>query len=316
MRGVLAALLAAMGAGYVLVTGWYPDVAWIHQAVWTWGYPAGLTLAALLGMAVSAWLLRRDPALAAWGVLGLAGSLLLLPLLLARAQQEQVDQEVLARLQEQRSVLRTELARQRAEREAAERERRDGRPSDRFVQYEGRLPADTLDSLRRIDAEMQEAADSQARSYMEALQQNPTRGPASWMRFRSPDELDAELQAHTELYARTRTFTRFIESFEERYTAKIEALDLKPPADRVAIAELERILQSWEQTQLTTFRQLDVRLLAEAIRALNLLRDHWGQWEFLPRENRITFQNRDAEADFLQAIRNLQAISSEMEALR
>ena len=145
---------------------------------------------------------------------------------------------------------------------------------------------------------------------------NPTKGPESWIRFRTIDQLEVELAAHKALYEQTRAFTQFIESFEDKYSSEIEALNLQPPADRIAIAELERVLQFWERSRIYDLRQLDVRLLGSAIAALNILRDAWGTWSFNPRDNKITFENPDQEAAFYEQIQLVQAIAIEVNSIR
>ena len=92
--------------------------------------------------------------------------------------------------------------------------------------------------------------------------------------------------------------------------------ELKPPADRIAIAEMERILQFWEAARIYDLRKLDVRLLGSAISALNVLRDAWGQWSYNPREQRVLFQNPAIEARFMEEIQLVQAIAIEVDAIR
>jgi len=123
--------------------------------------------------------------------------------------------------------------------------------------------------------------------------------------------LEVQVRAYTRLYEETRAFAQFIENFEATYTASINALELKPPADRIAVAELERILQMWERTNTYTLRQLDVGMLSEALKALNVLKNNWGSWEYNPRKDELSFANREQELTFHQAVSRMQDILKE-----
>ena len=78
---------------------------------------------------------------------------------------------------------------------------------------------------------------------------------------------------------------------------------------------MERVLQDWDRTQLYELRRLDVRLLAEAIRALSILSAEWGEWSYLPREKRVAFSNPSQEAAFLEAVLMASAIVEEVKRI-
>ena len=187
--------------------------------------------------------------------------------------------------------------------------------TDRFVQYEGRIPDDTLNQLRELDRKMQEEVQAQADAYSRALEDNPTHGPDDWIHYRTLDQLEMERTAFQALYQQTRAFTQFIEDFEERYTGEIESLQLQPPADRIAIAEMERILQGWKQARVYDLRKLDVEFFANALRILDLLREAWGHWSYSPRDKVVQFDNPDQELRFSEAVLNLKAILAELEVI-
>ncbi|MEX0325276.1 MAG: hypothetical protein AB3N33_04220 [Puniceicoccaceae bacterium] len=320
MRLILAVVCGLMGVGYYLLTGWYPDVPWLQASFFNLGWPVTITVVGLILSLIARRFLSRDPVLSSWGIVGLTGCLLIFPLILAREDQAERDIARQEAIQASREALRLErlrLDKAEEERRAAERAEREQRgQTDRFVQYEGRIPYDTLDALRQLDQQMREALDAQSEAYAAAMEANPTKGPESWIRFRTLDQLEVELAAHRVLYEQTRSFTQFIESFEESYTTSIEALDLQPPADRIAIAEMERVLQFWEQSRIYDLRELDVRLLGSAIAALNVLREAWGTWSYNPREQRVRFENPEQEATFYEQIQLVQAIALEVNAIR
>lgn len=320
MRLILAVFCVLMGTGYFLIAGWYPDVAWLQDTFFLVAWPVAIAGGGLALGIVARRFFARDPVLSAWAIVGLAGILLIVPLIIARERQAVADMEREEQLQETRKALRLErlrIAKEEERRRAAERADREERgKEDRFVQYEGRIPDDTLDALRQMDQRMRDDLKAQSDAYAAAIDANPTQGPEAWIRFRTLDQLEVELAAHRVLYQQTRAFTQFIESFEESYTAAIEALNLQPPADRIAIAEMERILQFWQQSRIYDLRRLDVRLLGDAIAALNVLRDAWGSWSYNPREQRLSFENPDQEARFLEHMQLVQAIAIEVDAIR
>jgi hypothetical protein len=320
MRFILAFLSVLMGISYVLLADWYPDVAWLHKSLMHFVWPVSIASISFLLSLFGGRLLARDAVLSAWGAAGLGGCLLLMPLILAREVQSNVDLAERLQLEQTRKELRLELSRlaqiEEEKRKADQADREKRGKTDRFVQYEGRIPDATLATLRDLDERMRAEVDAFAEAYAKALKVNPTKGPESWIRFRTIDQLEIELSAHKALYEQTRAFTQYIESFETSYMGAIEALGLQPPADRIAIAEMERILQFWDRARIYDLRQLDVRLLGSAIAALNVLRDAWGTWAFNPREKRVAFDNPAQEAAFYENIRLVQAIAIEVDSIR
>jgi hypothetical protein len=312
MSVVTGILCILMSAAYAVLAGLYPDAGWLQHPMMRVAWPAGVALLCIAGLFAARPLNRRDPLLVVCTFLGLVGCLLLMPLAIARDQQAVSDVRQQARivdLRKQLKVRQLQLEQIRRE-EAADRAER--AKSDRFVRYEGRIPAATLEQLRALDGRMTSQVQDAANSYQAALKANPTKGPDSWLRFRSLDQVEAEWAAHKALYEQTRAFTQFIEGFEERYTREIEDLALQPPADRVAIAEMERVLQYWRASRVYDLRQLDVHSLAAALQALSILRDDWGQWSYNPRENQLLFQDAAREAAFYQALQTLQQIATEV----
>lgn len=306
MRLISGTALLLIGWAYFLVTAWYPDVDWLQNDLVRVGWPAVLTLLGLLALAGAGFIRPNDPGLAGWAVFALVGSLLVAPLIPAKMIQEGMDaertEEIVAlrralnlELRRQQQALREELARYRA-----------NRPVDRFTQYEGRVPLQTLIAVRELDDEMQTMLQERADAYKRAMDENPVLGPSAWVTFRSLEELEIERSAHQRLYEATRAFTQFIEPFEAVYTARIESLDLPPPGDRIAIAEMIRIIQLWEQDNTFLLRKLDEEMLASALTALNVLHEDWEKWTYNPREEALTFQNPDSEFRFHEAIQRFQ----------
>lgn len=305
--------LLSLVAIYTVARGFYPDVAWLQADFWAWVYPFGCLL---LGWGFLFLPLLRpgrpDFLTRAFSAVALGGILLLLPLLLARERQLGLDAEVSRELAELREEVRLQEARRRQEKREESEQSRRGEEPDRFSRYEGRLPDLSLEKLREIDGRMRVLLQDQAEAYRRALREIPVRGPQEWMRFRTLDELETEIARHRDLYEKTRQFTELFESFEQRYLEALDEADLQGAARRIAIAELERILQNWRREEAYELRKLDVQALGSALQALQALRDNWGEWSYLPRENRLRFERPSQQQRFLHAVDRLERIQKEV----
>ncbi|NBD37935.1 MAG: hypothetical protein GVY10_05135 [Verrucomicrobia bacterium] len=294
---------------YRAALGLYPNAQWLQEPIWTWMYPSLslgtgivlLILPALLRVRVD-YLLRSVLAVA------LTGILLLLPLLIARETQLAADAMARNEIADLRESVRLAEARRRQEMRKEMRARERAQGPDQYTQYEGQLPPGQLRLLRQLDERMRDKAKAEAEAYRKALEANPIRGPEEWIRFRTLDELETEIARHRDLYEQTRRFTEFFESFEKRYLEQIEQAALSPAARRVAIAELERVLQSWRRDQAYELRKLDLQALGSALQALSALREGWGSWAFLPREDQLRFDDPSVEQRFRHGIQRLQRI--------
>lgn len=298
---------------YRAALGLYPDAQWLQEPIWIWMYPS-LSLCAGIGVLILPALLRVrvDYLLRSVLAVALTGILLLLPLLIARETQLAAEAMERNEIADLRESVRLAEARRRQEmrKEMRDRDREQG--PDRYTQYEGKLPPAQLRLLRQLDERMRDKMKAEAEAYRNALDANPIRGPEEWIRFRTLDELETEIARHRDLYAQTRRFTEFFESFENRYLEQIEQAALSPAARRVAIAELERVLQSWRRDQAYELRKLDVQALGSALQALGALREGWGSWAFLPREDRLRFDDPSVEQRFRHGIERLQRIQKEV----
>lgn len=312
-RLLLGLLLGLFTAGYRLVLGWYPDVAWLHQPMVSLWLPLVVLLACLYVILFAHTFRPADPALAAWTACATAGCLLLVPLILAKQEQEGIDramEEEVARLAEQ-----ARLQRLREEAERRELAADDDTGRDRYSRYEGRLPAATLAILRDLDQRMQATVKEAADSYQAALAEYPTRGPNEWLVAPSLAFLQAEREAHLRLYEAARQYTQVVEGFEDLYAQELHGLELQPPADRVAIAEMERLLQELDRLDLLTLRKLDLEVLSAALEALDVLIQAWDQWSYNPGKDALSFDDPALERAFASAILRLQDASKAVDDL-
>lgn len=315
MRILLLTCGLALALGYHFVAGWYPDVSWISSMLMSWAWPIFVFSMLLVAILLSSMRGKGDPIQRAWGALAAAGCLLLIPLIIAREQQARVDAVEEAAVQDNREALR--LAQQKRIQQIREEnlDRQERARDDRFVQYEGRIPSEMIQAMRELDQRMLEDVQAHADAYQQALDSNPTNGPDDWVQFRTLDQVEVELVAHKTLYEKTRAFNQFIDSFEDTYSNAIDILNLQPPADRVAVAELQRILQEWKRSRLYELRRLDVKLLASTIRALSILSDQWGSWRYIPREQRVQFDDPRQQAGFEEAVLTASAIIAEVQLI-
>lgn len=316
MRVIPVLLLLYGLSGYLLVRGWYPCVGWLQGGLFGWFWPVFVGFVGLAMVAFSGRFSRRDPILFSWMVFGFAGCLLLAPLIAARVQQGSLDDAADALVAEfHDKQIREFRVRQAAERERLLEELKN-RPRDRFSQYDGRVSATDLAAVRDLDERLLSDLQSRADHYKSVLDGNPVLGPTAWQSFQSREQLDAEIEAHRRIYEATRAFTTYVEGFEESYLTAIDDLALKPPADRIAVAEMERILQSWRADHSLDLRRLDVEVLSAALGALNILEDQWGQWNWNPREDTLSFDNPRAEEAYMRSMARFVRAMKAVEQLR
>ncbi|NBD39198.1 MAG: hypothetical protein GVY10_11580 [Verrucomicrobia bacterium] len=298
---------------YRAALGLYPNARWLQEPGWVWMYPLFSLCAGIVLLILPALLrLRVDYLLRSFLAVALTGIFLLLPLLIARETQLAADAMARNEIADLRESVRLAEARQRQELRKEMRDREQEQGPDRYTSYEGKLPPAQLRLLRQLDERMRDKLKAEAEAYRNALEANPIRGPEEWIRFRTLDELETEIARQRDLYEQTRRFTEFFESFEKRYLEEIEQAALSPAARRVAIAELERVLQSWRRDQAYELRKLDLQALGSALQALDALREGWGSWAFLPREDRLRFRDPSVEQRFRHGIERLQRIQDEV----
>lgn len=310
---ISAFAICLISYGAWLCRGLYPSVDWLTAGVWSLAYCVVVCLGAVLYLIWLSWRASGDRLAQSFAVFAMAGILLVFPLAIAKSQENQFTRTLDAAIAKDAAAVRTAF-RQR-EQSRLEDEQKE-MPRDRFSVYEGRVNAASLSRVRQLDREMKEVLDVAANRYKAALEDNPTRGPGDWVRIRNREELEREYAAHTRLYSETRAFTLVVERFEEEYQSRIRDLGLEPPADRIALAELQRILLLWEGDQTFTLRRLDEAVLGAAIRTLNVLRENWGAWQYNPREQQVVFEDPLNEAAFAEALSEFAEANQALEELR
>lgn len=309
--GLLALLLGA-----IAVLRGFPATGWLSRP----GMIAGFCAAAL----GTSWLFTQ----ALWSfsdrsrfvfqfiLLGIWGSFLLSGLLLAREVQLAHDRRMVEEVNEARLALRQRAIEQAKQALAETEERRRRLEEDRFARYEDRVDAETLDRMRAADSEIVESMQAAADRYRSVLAANPTRGPEAWLRISNREELEKERQHTQAIYESSRAYVDFLNGLAQRYQAKLDELALDSPADRYAVAEMERLLQTWDHSGAQEIRELDVAISTISLRALDLLREHWGQWHFDRANSRVIFENPGHEMAFIQLLREAAQMVSEQERLR
>lgn len=309
----LLLLIAATTAAAVFgLSPLYPGIEWLELPVLQAGY-VGVALLLLLLFWASPWLRRcGDIVVRSSALIAAGGSLVLLPLIIAK-QQEAVSADIAdSQIEQQRKEVRLMRARQLQQERAALREEVLAQPQDRFSRYTGEIPATELLALRQVDEEMRLGLEEFAAAYRASMDANPTRGPADWLTFPDRERLRAEIAAHRAVLATSTRLRDFVAGFEGEYTARLDALQLSEISRRVGIAELRRILQQWESENLQLLRELDTQMIETATEALQLLDFNWGRWSYNPRDNDLSFEQSSAEVQFAELLFALEAISTEM----
>lgn len=307
---------AALAAGAVWWLRVYPSVAWASDA--------SFLLPLILGGAAVAWVLTallwllsdRGSGIFHGIFLGIMACGLIGLLIVAREAQFAHDQRVAERITEARLALRRRALAQAEDALAAIAERRKRAEEDRFVQYEGRVDPVLLDRMRAADKEILEGLRSAAETYESVLAEHETVGPESWLRLAERAELEAERADHAATYEAARAYNDYLRGLEERYTEKLEALDLPSPADRYAVAEMERLLQFWTYSGAMRMRELDVEISGLAIRAIDLLLNNWDAWHFDRANSRVIFDDPGLEMSFMQLLHEASELATEQAGIR
>lgn len=294
----------------------FPAATWTGDAEWMLllaivalcGAWAATTFLALFSEGLS--ILYQFLFLAFWGMAVMGAYVY------AREVQTGLNEQLIAQMVENRQRLRQRAVAEAREAETEEGAREERLRNDRFSRYAGRVKPEVLEQMRAVDdqilAEMRAAADR----YKAVLEANPVEGPEGWLRVATLDELELWRSRNQAVYEASRAYNDFLDGLEERYNERLEALALEPPADRYAIAEMERLLQYWEYSGARDQRALDAELSATALRALDLLRDAWGEWKFDRASSRVTFKDPGVEMRFFSLIEEGQMIDQQRSRLR
>ncbi len=294
----------------------FPAVEWTDHPVWVvivGGVALGLTWLVTQGL----WSFSdQSHTIFQLVFLGIWGSLLVTGLIVAREIQLDHDRAMVEEINEARLAMRRRAIEQAKETLADAENRRRRVEEDRFARYEGRVEAETLDRMRAADAEILASLEEAADRYRKVLAENPTQGPESWLRFATLEEVEEERARTRRVYEAARAYNDFLEGLSARYEAKLAELDLAPPADRYAIAEMERVVQGWERSGAREIRQLDVAISTIAIQALDLLIDRWGEWRFDRANSRVVFDDGGLELAFVRRLREAGQLVSEQDRLR
>jgi hypothetical protein len=281
----------------------YPAAPWADDA----GTLIAL-LAAIAGVAwvftTLLWLLSNRSAGIFHGVyLGLLGCGLLGALIVGREAQFQHDREMAEQIRETRLALRRQALVQAREALAAIKERRAALDENRFLKYEGRVDAATLEKMRSIDEAILGRAREGRERWEEIMTGLEMAGPEAWLRFSSVEELQEERETVARFYEATRTYLNVLNALESDYQERLEEAKFTPPADRYAVAEMERVLQTMTGLGAVRLRELDVEIAEIQMRALDLLLQSWGQWRFQQSNSRIVFDDPGVEIQFMEYLR-------------
>ena len=99
MRVILLIISLLFAYGYHLVTGWYPDVAWIQDDFMSLVWPAFAAFLSIVTILFVSLHKKLDPVQGAWGIMALVGCMLVVPLIFAREQQANADLAARSRIE-------------------------------------------------------------------------------------------------------------------------------------------------------------------------------------------------------------------------
>jgi hypothetical protein len=246
-------LLLVWGGWWVL-RPLFADVPWLQ-------HPATPPLAAL-AMVAGGWLLAQT--LWRWsardrrlfdGVYVLLGACLLAgSLVVARDAQAAHDRRTADQVATVRAAMRQLAAQRAAEALRAWQDRQARAAEDRFVQYEDRMPAADLTALRALDQQMTAELQARAAAWRAATATITLSSPESWIRFQNLNQWEDTRLNYQLAWEQSQAFLLYLDSVRARYESALADLQLQPPADRVGIAEMERWLQTLEQSHALTIR--------------------------------------------------------------
>lgn len=310
-----SAAVLGMAVLMFLALGFYPAVSWTRDHALTLSLFIG---AFLIGSLVTQLLWkfsRRNRTIFHWIWTGACGCAWVAILLVAREAQFRADQSWVSMLQETRAAFRERGAREAAAALAEFDARTRRQLQDRFAQYDGRVDAAALQQIRDLDAAMEEELNRQFDDYRQIIRDHGLRGPDAWLRAATREELETERQAYQAHLDACRRLLDFLERFAEIYEEKIAEHQFSPAADRIAKAELQRLLLYFQVARIRDLRELEARLFHVSLETINLLRRNWGRWQWNPREGSFLFDSEHLEFEVFQNLEGIQMLLRELDNL-
>ncbi|MCC5805230.1 MAG: hypothetical protein JJU00_02775 [Opitutales bacterium] len=279
-----AFLSAAAVPRFALVAGGFAAALVVAQALW--------------------WLSSRRPAYFHPVFLGTAAVVWTGALIWAREVQVARDAEVAERV----ASARRELERS-ARSGTVGTARRDAflPPEDRFLRYEGQIAREDIRALQELDREMLGGL-RRANERLDEVSE-PVRNdhPDLWLTAETRSDLRARREAYVRVYEATRTIVDLLDTFAERYEARLAGMNLGERGRRVSLAEVERILQDREFVAALHLRTLEADAIEMLMRALEILENNWGAWRFNKDLGRLTFDRPQVEDAFFHALAEAEA---------
>jgi hypothetical protein len=96
----------------------------------------------------------------------------------------------------------------------------------------------------------------------------------------------------------------------------LEQLQPGPAARRIAVAELQRILNDWDASGAYLVRELDVAFLQVSTDAVSFLANHFDRWNFDPRAGGLQFDEPRHRQAFGDLMTERELIIRDLEKLR
>ncbi len=295
--------LVALGTFVYWRLGAYPAFPYVHVlarvAVLAGGFGIALIVAQVLWLLSSRRPLHFHPVF-----LGLAAVIWTGTLIWAREVQIAHDAEVAERV----ASARRELERSsRTGAVGASRGEAFLPPEDRFLRYEGQIAREDIRALQELDREMLGGLRRANERLEEAFAPVRDDHPDLWLKAETRSDLRARREAYARVYEATRNIVDLLETFAERYEARLAGMDLGERGRRVSLAEVERILQDREFAAALRLRTLEADAIEMLMRALEILENNWGAWRFHKNLGRLTFDSPQVEGAFFHALAEAEA---------
>lgn len=180
-------------------------------------------------------------------------------------------------------------------------------PEDRFLRYEGQIAHDEIRALRELDREMLGALRRATERIAEVSEPVRHDQPHLWLTAETRSDLRARREAYSRVYEATRNMVDLLDTFAERYEARLGELQLGERGRRVSLAELERIVQDRGFAASQRLRVLEADAVEMLMHAIGILESNWGAWRFSKDHGRLAFDSPRVEAAFFHALAEAEA---------
>ncbi|KAF0094985.1 MAG: hypothetical protein E1N59_1413 [Puniceicoccaceae bacterium 5H] len=300
---VVAWKLHTYAAPELLVSGWHFVVSAAVLTIIGWGMGTLLWLCSERRFLNLPWFALLSMGCAWIGGLALAQEVS------TYQRQQQIDAEYAQRqeaIRAQRRAMREMIAEQRRLAEEFER--------DPFAAYERRLPPGDLEQLRGVEkAVLADFQDMQAE--IESLMGNLEMTADEWLTSGDLERYRKARDQYREIAQVTARIADYLNNLGDTYQEKLDALDLSEEAERVGVAQKERLLQDPFFVRARKLRTLDAQMSSLARDVLDLFVKYPQQWHLNEDTGQVEFEHEDFERQVHWHLREILTLAEQQEKL-